>query len=822
GALINAVTRSGSNEFHGEVFGVTRNEKLQRDVAFLRDAPFKQSQYGFWVGGPIIRDRLQFSIAPEFQTQNTPASGPYVGQPSNLTQIVPVDTANQNRFCRILVNQYGYSSCGNFGLVTNDNPLSNLFARFDVLNLPGNSRAVVRYNFAGAEQNSFSRSQFVLRDATNGFNFTTKTNSGLAQLFTNLANGSSNEFLIGYTTIRDQRATDINAPQVTVRVPFAGGTGTASLVAGTENSSQGNALDQDIFEITNNFTFPVGTHRFTIGTKNEFFKVRNVFSQNSLGNYFFNSLDSLELGRPNNATLGIKVNPADPSDGAARFNARTLGFYAMDEWQATPNLSLQYGLRADLPGLTSQPGTNPLLRDSLGINTSNVPKNVLQWSPRFGFNWDVTGNQVNQLRGGAGVFVGRPAYVWLSNLFGNSGVSGYGNVVCSNPNTAPRFPGANSALPTNCNNSTGAPSIVLNTVDPDLKFPQIMRASLGFDRRLPGDFIATVEGLYTKAIQNFFYNNLGLAEPPATRVDRHGRLLYGDVVGTNIVTNYKPGLSDVINLTNQSKDYSYSMTGQLQKRFSNNFEGQVAYTFGHSYDVASLTSSVAASNFAFGRSVKGNLNDTELSISKFDSPHRIIAHGTYSFPSKTDVSVIFSGESGTPFDFVYSGDMNGDRQTSNDLIYVPRDARDPNEIQFTTAGGGAPIAQQQAAFEAFIAANECLDSQRGTIMNRNTCRTPWGRRLDVDIRQALPTFRGQNFLVQLDIFNFLNLLNRNWGAQDLGSSNSPTILTRQSFTPGTLANGAQGLYRFNPTFSQFNTQNASSNYSLQMQLKYTF
>ncbi len=824
GALINAVTKSGSNEFHGEAFGVTRNEKGERNVPFARAAPFKQTQYGFWLGGPIIKDKLQFSIAPEFQDQSSPANGPYVGQPSDAVQVVPVDATNQARFCAALTSKYGYTSCGDFGLVTNKNPLNNLFARFDVLNLPGNSRAVVRYNYAGAEQNTFSRSQFSLKDAANGFNFVSKTNSMLGQLFTNLANGSSNEFLVGFTTIRDQRVTPINAPMVTVlRVPGATGiTGTAALVAGTENSSQGNALDQDIFEITDNFTIPVGTHRITLGTKNEFFKVRNVFSQNSLGNYFFGTLDSLELGKPNNVTIGVKVNPADPTDGAARFTARTLGFYAEDEWQASNTLNVQYGLRLDLPGLTSQPGTNPLLQTNLGVNTANVPKNVVQWSPRIGFNWDVTGDQMNQLRGGAGVFVGRPAYVWLSNLFGNSGVSGYGNLVCSNPGTSPAFPGANGAVPTNCVGATGSPAVVLNSVDPNLKFPQVMRASLGYDRRLPGDVVATVEGLYTKAIQNFFYNNLGLADPTTT--DSHGRVLYGDIVGTNIVTNYKPGLADVINLTNQNKDYSYSITGQLQKKFSNNFEGQLAYTYGHSYDVASMTSSVAASNFQFGRSVKGNLNDKDLTISKFDSPHRIIANGTYSFPTKTDFSFIFSAESGVPFDFAYSGDMNGDRQTSNDLIYVPTDAHNTSEILFS-ANGAVTVAQQQDAFENFIKSNECLNSQRGTIMNRNTCRTPWSRRLDADIRQSLPTIHGQNFLVQLDIFNLLNLLNKNWGAQDNGSTNSQNILNRRSFSPSTggkLATGAQGVYNFNPSFSQFNTQNFASIYALQLQLKYTF
>ena len=810
GALINAVTKSGTNEFHGSAFGVTRNEKFERNVPFLRTAPFKQSQYGLSLGGPIIQDKILFFVAPEFQTQSAPTSSPYFGQPSGL----PADTvsaADFGTFSNYLTSKYNYPFVGDGNLVQNANPLSNFFGRIDVLNLPGNSRLVARYNYAGAETDVFSRFSNSFKATSNAYNFRSVTNSGLAQLFTNFDNGTSNEFLTGYTTIRDKRRTPLNAPMVTVNNVSRGSGGTTALVAGTENSSQGNQLDQDIFEITDNYTVPMGSHRLTVGTKNEFFKVRNLFAQNSLGNYTFGSLDSLNLGLPDRVQIGLKL---DNADGAARFSARTLGFYGEDEWQVTNNLNVIYGIRLDLPGLTSSPNLNQVILDSLGVNTTNVPQNVMQWSPRVGFNWDVTGDQVNQLRGGVGVYVGRPAYVWLSNAFGNSGVNGYATITCSSAATAPAFPGATGAVPGNCRGASLTPAVTVNTLDPNLKFPQNFRTSLGYDRRLPGEIIATVEGLYTHAMQNFFYDNLNLPDAPVS-TDSHGRSMYGVITGNNIAPSYKKkGFTDVIHLTNQSGDYAYNLTSSLQKRFSNKFEGQLAYSYGHSYDVASMTSSVAYSNFQFGRSVKGDIHGKDVTVSKYDSPHRIIANGTYSFPSKTDVSFIFTGESGTPFEYVYGGDMNGDGSTNNDLIYVPTDAHLTSEIQFAN-NGATTIAQQRDAFENFIKSNDCLNSQRGRIMDRNTCRTPWTKRLDVDFRQSLPTMHGQNFILQLDIFNFLNLLNKNWGAQDLGSTNSPALLSRRSF------NGADGVFNFNST-SQFNTQNISSNYAMQAQLKYTF
>lgn len=819
GALINAVTKSGTNELHGEVFGVYRNEQMERDVPFLRAQPFSQGQYGLSLGGPIIHDRLHFFVAAEGQQQSTPATGPYFGQPASSVIKVPVDSTNWLRFRNILQSQYNYADIGNGDQINKKNPLANGFARFDIENLPLNGRIVARYNYVNGKQDiNTTRSATTFSASNNGYTFNSTTNSGLVQYFANFASGISNEFLTGYTTIRDKRDVPLWAPFVTVRnVPNPSG-GVTSLTAGTENSSQGNALNQDIFEITDNVTVPLGSHRITLGTKNEFFKVWNLFAQNSLGNYTFGSLDSLAAGLPNRVQIGVKL---DNSDGAARFNARTLGFYGMDEWQATSNLNVSLGLRVDIPALTSQPGTNQKILNGLQINTANVPKNNAQYSPRFGFNWDIGGTGHDQLRGGSGVFVGRPAYVWLSNLFGNSGVNGYGTVTCTSPATSPAFPGANGPVPTNCVGSSAAPPITVNTADPNLKFPAAWRTSLGYDRQLPWGVIGTVEGLYTKMIQNFWYRNLGLPDNPIG-TDRNGRELYGDLVNGSVRPSYKPAIgADVIHITNQNKDYAYDLTGRLQKRFSDRFEGSIAYTYSHSYDVIDLTSSVAYSNWQFGRAYSNRQDDQDLHYSKWDVPHRIVASGTYTFPSKTDVSFIFTGESGVPYTLTYNGaDMNGDGSINNDPIYVPKSVNDPNEIRFN----GATAATQAAAFDNFINSQPCLNAQRGHIMTRNSCRFPWTQELDLSIRQSLQTLHAENIIVQVDVFNFLNLLNQRWGSQNFAANtNDPQPLSRNSFTgPATIATGAQGVFTFNPNFSLWNAQNVSSNYRLQAQIKYTF
>ncbi|HTR78162.1 MAG TPA: carboxypeptidase regulatory-like domain-containing protein [Gemmatimonadaceae bacterium] len=833
GALVNAVTKSGTNEVHGELIGNYRDQNLERDIPLLRNSPFKQDQYGFSVGGPIVIDRLHFFLSGEKQAESTPASGPYFGEPVG-SSTPTVDSASMVKIINALQNQYGYTNVGGGQQVTNKNPLNNFFGRLDLSDLPLNSRAVFRYNYAAANLDVFSRSASAFELSNNGYNFADATNSELLQLFSNFSNGASNEFFTDYTTISDVRVVPINAPYVTIKnvpvAPLPGqttATGTTSVVAGTDNSSQGNALNQWITEFSDNYTLPWGDHRFTIGTKDQFYRVRNLFSQNSYGNYTFDSIDSLVLGAPHNVTIGKKL---DNSDGAARWSARTLGFYAEDQWATTEDLNLTLGLRVDVPAFLTSPGTNDTVLKYLHINTADMPKNNAQWAPRLGFNWDVTGDEMNQLRGGTGIFVGEPAYVWLSDAYGNSGVNGYANFSCSTPQTSPPFPGATGAVPTACAGSTVAtlPPLTLNTVDPNLKFPAAWRTSIGFDRKLPWNVIGTLEGMYTRMVDQFYYQNISLPSTPIGQ-SYDGRDLYGNLSKGTVVPQYLAAFgAPVLNIGNETtnKDYAYELTAKLDKRFSDAFEGSLAYTHSRSYDQYDLTSSVANSNWAFGRDYSGLQSAQVLNPSKWDAPNRIVATGTYTFPTKTDLTLVFTGQSGVPFTYVYSGDANGDGGTSNDPIYVPRSASDTAQARFVT-NGSVTVAQQQTALDNYINSQPCLNSQRGQIMARNSCRFPWTQELDISVRQSLRSLHAENLVLQIDVFNALNLLNKNWGAQEFASSsNDPALLTIKSWN-GTNMIGGPGVgampnLNYNTSFNLWNTSNVSSNYRLQVQLKYTF
>jgi hypothetical protein len=420
----------------------------------------------------------------------------------------------------------------------------------------------------------------------------------------------------------------------------------------------------------------------------------------------------------------------------------------------------------------------------------------------------------------------------VGNAYSNTGLGGV-TVTCTEAlGNVPVFTTDVSQLPTACAGSNppvpgAAGTTGVNTVDPNFKNPQNLTASFGFDRVLPGGAVFTFEGLYRRAINGMYLEDLNFRGPREVGGNIYttntGRVLYADTIttsGTGSVTvnnnsrrlvtqtgtnnvNFGEG---VVHLTNQSADYNYTLTGQLKKRFDRALDMTVAYTYMQSKDVQSLTSDRAISNLRNGNQTAGIINDREnTGTSYFERPHRVLVFGTYTAPwtvAQTDITLYWEGMSGTPFTYVVNSDVNGDGIISNDPIYIPRNGADASEIRIGTGSGSAFALDGDAAadFESFIASQECLRSQRGQIMERNSCRSPWQNRMDLSIRQSLPRIGGQTATLQLDIFNVANLINSDWGRIRLpiASANFPqqAILTMRNRQGAPLLNEAANGYEF--------------------------
>jgi hypothetical protein len=789
GFLLNAITKTGTNQLHGSAFHAFRNQAYGADTAAVRGQPFNRSQTGFSLGGPIIKDKLHFFTANEWTTENTPVTGPYADQPAGAVQKFALsDDQTKNLFGSDTLKRFmdimktlGSKDLGTANGVNIPNPLTNLFGRLDY-QVNDVHRAVLRFNYSDGErlrqQNARTVTGVVFSD--NYHNFRTVKVAPVLQFFSNFSSGASNELFVGFNKWFNRRDPLSAFPQIRVS-NVTGVNGNTSILAGADQFSQGNQLDTRTWEVTENFTFrPMGNHTITVGTRNEYVWLRNLFTQSSLGVWSFRNLDSLAAGNANSFRKAIVLSDG----GNTYYSGLQNAFYAQDQWAVTPRLAVTAGMRFDLSTSLYDIPYNAAIDSAYGRKTSDIPKHSLQYSPRLGFNWDVTGDRRNQLRGGVGLFVGTPPYIWLENAYVNSGnIITFLNCNTNGSNApAPAFVVDPTPIATCANGQGTKPIGDVNLLAKDLKFPQPFRASLGFDRQLPWNLIGTVEGLYSRTLNQLMFVNLNVGAP--TGVSSTGRTVYANVgnpANGQVTLIPPPGVtanggtarfSTAVDLQNQSKDFAYNLTFQLRKQYADNWEGLVAYTYSRARDVQSFTSSTALSNAQFGRTLSGPQDLRNTGVSLFDQPHKLNATLTRTFNwwqnLGTDVTLVYTGVSGAPHDYVYgssggsSSDMNGDGYNTNDLFYVPKNALDPNEIQFKQLGARTPQTQAQD-LENFINASPCLRSQRGRIMDRNSCRNPFTHLVDFSLRQKLPSVRAERIALQFDIFNFGNLLNKNWG-----------------------------------------------------------
>jgi hypothetical protein len=458
--------------------------------------------------------------------------------------------------------------------------------------------------------------------------------------------------------------------------------------------------------------------------------------------------------------------------------------------------------------------------------TDKLPDPRPLFSPRIGFNYDVTGNRTTQLRGGTGIFTSRPAYVWISNQIGNNGIlTGFERL--DNTTARPFNPDPNFYKPASV---SGAPAsqYELALTDPKFKFPQIWRTNVAVDQKLPLGFIGTVDLIYSRDVNGIYYINANLADPTSNFVGPDQRPRY-DASPANRIVNK---IDNAIVLKNQNVGYSFNISASLERPFSNGLYFKAGYNYGFAKNT------VDPGSIAFGswnnNPHTGNPNKPGLGFSANSAGHRVFLATTYSNKAGTTFSLFWEGFTRGNGSYVFSGDLNRDGGTANDLIYIPRDASEMNFQEYTASGRTFTVAEQQAAWEAFIQQDKYLSKNRGKYVERGAIFLPMVFRADFSIQQDIVKNIGKNKNVlqfRMDILNVGNLINKSWGVGQTFITTTPLTTTGAVDADGkplyrlrnfgNLLLGESAPGELNPkSFQQ--TLTVSDVYRIQFGLRYSF
>jgi outer membrane receptor for ferrienterochelin and colicin len=753
GGGINAVTKSGTNTLHGTGFFFGRNQDWvgkgfnNRAISTLKD-----KQGGGSLGGPVLKNKIFFFGTADYGRKERP-----VGFSVNEGGQQTGNEALVDRFVNDLKTLYGYTIPGNpkseFAKDTNSD---KYFFRGD-FNLTRGHQLTVRHNYIDAFNDISSTN---LGTGTNGYRFPdayyrffSKTNSTVGQLNSQVGKGV-NEFRLTYTTVRDKRGNPVDAAPFPAVIATLSTTPLFRVTAGTENFSGKNALDQDIIELNDAYTLLKGSHTWTIGTHNEFLDISNLFIRDAFGSYNFSSIENFEAGLAQQYDLSFSAT-SDPNQ-RSKFTVNQWGFYAGDQWRMKPNLTLTYGVRIDAPTYPDKPNANPLAVSTFGYATDVVP-NQVQFTPRVGFNYDLSGRGTEQIRGGIGLFSGRPAYVWISNQFGNTGID-FTRIGASN-NSANRIPfvaDPNNQPKTVTGANAGTFNNEIDVIDPDFKYPSVLRGNVGYDRQLWGGFTGNFDVVFSKTVKDIAYENLNFVDSGTAGVG--GRPFF--------VRRYSQ-FSDVVLLKNTSEGYTWNAAAEVRRPFSNGFYVNGSYSYGRAQSVMDGTSDQAASNWG-NVYTPGDPNHVPVARSNFDPGHRITLTATYDVPAwktiKPRVSMFYSGTSGKPYTLTYSNDVNGDNRFTNDLVYIPTAT---DNITYT---GGT-----YSDLLAYLNGEPCLATFIGQIIPRNACRAPWQNTLDGRFAVELP-YKKTRTEITLDVLNLINLFDAKSGQFQYLSFGQSTLI----------------------------------------------
>ncbi|RFM29908.1 TonB-dependent receptor [Deminuibacter soli] len=856
GGSINAVTRSGTNEVHGSVYGFGRNAaitgKNKAGDGSKEPSGFHEYQTGFRIGFPIIKDKLFFFTNEEITDRQDPV---ILAAGSKDMPIITKAEADQ-------ISQYVENNYGKLGFHPGTSDNYNIYSKstkyFNRLDwhINAKNQLSIRNNTITSRATNLERDQQNFRFSSIDFEQHNNQTSTVAELKSRFNNSVSNSLVVGYSSIHDYRDPLSNPATPQIQIASRGGT----IFLGTDREGSIFNMKQKTFEFTDNLTYFKGNHTFTLGTHNEFYNINYGFVNSWNGRVDYGSINDFLLNQP--SRVRTNYNYSDNSrdyimaNPPAKFKINLYSLYLQDEIAIGDRFKLTPGIRVDLADM---PNKQPLSVKTTGAPVDpnfgttysyTKPKDIkndflgqLQVSPRLGFNFDILGNQHLVLRGGTGVFTGRIPFAWLGYSYYNNGVT-YGSfdksytytgatpskpAAGSDPirnslegnNGAANFATANNV---NVKDATGATQVDL--IDNNFKMPQAWKSDLALDYTTNDNWKFTIEGVYTKVIHDLKFQQINYVDNPTYLVydTKHQQPIFS---GTKI----NPLFTNAYLLSNTNQGHRYSITGQISKAFPFGLNANVAYTYGQAKDITNGIRNSMESNWQLNQAL--NPNSPTLAYSNFDVRHRIVANVNYRLDWAKDnkwvsnFTMFFTGASGAPYSYGFvNATIDGTGQQVS-LVYIPKVGETVNF--FKDIDGGQTAVQQAAAFDNYINNNKYLNSRRGDFTERNGGRTPWNTQLDFRFAQDFNIKQGgkvkHTITFTYDIINLTNLLNKDWGVQYFSPNtfNSMSSVGLKKGPSGTGGNATTyPTYTWADPGKPYSVDFFSSRFQMQLGLRYSF
>ncbi len=881
GSAINAVTRSGTNTFSGSVYTYWRNEKQRGDKVgkqtFTRPSE-EYKQEGFRIGGPIVKNKLFFFFNYENETQPKSIQTNFASTPSapygSAPNIARPTADSLNYISQYLLNTYGYVT-GPYDGYTPEITRTKFMGRID-WNISQKHKLNVRYSqVEGGEPSPISGST-----GGAGFNYS----SGLGrQNLNNLWYQNSNYFqganfysfsaelnstfgrlsntLRGtYTFQNDSRSTTSPKTNTGTEMPLVdilSSTGVSTpapyVSFGYEPFSFGNLRKVKMYSIVDDLNWTKNKHSWTAGAQVDFSETINGFQRFAANYYVFNTWNDFVTGqKPRDFAYTYSLSK-DFAPAFSSFKFAQVSAYLQDAIAVSRTLKLTFGLRVDQPSYPDVPQivTHPLVTpltfaNGRKINTGNLPSKRLMWSPRFGFNWDLYGDRSLQIRGGTGIFTGKIPFVWIVSQSGDNGMLQITTSFNGQANTpGPFVPDPRAYYPSSVPVAGTVVPSSITAMDEDFRNPQSWKSSLAIDTKLPAGMVATIEAIFNKDMNTTYFENANLVAPTPLSVSGYpdSRAIYPVNTPQKYINPLSGGVPtpggnstfDTYVIGNGKRGYYFSITGKIEKPLSKGLAFSVAYTKSLAGNLFDGSGDQPGSAWQTTATVNGS-NTPVLGYTNYVVPDNVVASLSYRKEYfkhlATTISMFYNGSIQGRYSYVYGADFNRDRVAGNDLIYIPKDARNTSEIQFvsqTLNGVVYSAAQQGQLFEDYINQDKYLSKHRGQYAERNGATLPWLNRLDVKFMQDLFVKSGnmKNTLqFTIDVFNIGNLINSDWGKIKTVNASSILIPTNQN----SLVPGGTVVPTFRLAADQGNIitrtyrdlLSVASTYSIQFGLRYIF